>query len=70
MSVSLLKNGELTEQASEGEEIQFILDQTPFYAESGGQIADEGILKAEGLIVRVTEVQQGAKRSKPSYGDC
>ena len=54
----ILKNGELTEQASEGEEIQFILDQTPFYAESGGQIADEGILKAEGLFVRVTEVNK------------
>ena len=54
----ILKNGELTEQASEGEEIQFILDQTPFYAESGGQVADEGTLKAEGLFVRVTEVNK------------
>ena len=42
----ILKNGELTEQASEGEEIQFILDQTPFYAESGGQVADEGTLNS------------------------
>ena len=55
---SLLKNGELIEEAGEGEEIQFIFDKTPFYAESGGQIADKGILLADGVSVRVTEVQK------------
>ncbi|MEZ0119697.1 UNVERIFIED_ORG: alanyl-tRNA synthetase [Heyndrickxia coagulans] len=54
----LLKDGDITESAASGEEIQFILDQTPFYAESGGQIADHGTLTAEGLKVEVTNVQK------------
>jgi alanyl-tRNA synthetase len=54
----ILINGEQVEEAKEGEEVQFILDQTPFYAESGGQIGDEGLLTAEGLIVAVKDVQK------------
>ena len=44
--VALLHNGQLVAHASEGDEIQFMLDRTPFYAESGGQIADKGTLRA------------------------
>jgi alanyl-tRNA synthetase len=54
----ILINGEKVEEAKKGEEVQFILDQTPFYAESGGQIGDEGVLTAEGLIVAVKDVQR------------
>ncbi|MBS4209012.1 alanine--tRNA ligase [Bacillus sp. FJAT-50079] len=55
---AMVKNDELVEEAQQGDEIQFILEKTPFYAESGGQIADKGILKAEGLLIEVTEVQK------------
>ncbi len=34
-----------------------VLDRTPFYAEAGGQVADEGVLRAGGLTARVTDVQ-------------
>ncbi|MED1204733.1 alanine--tRNA ligase [Heyndrickxia acidicola] len=54
----LLINGEKAEEAKEGQEVQFILDQTPFYAESGGQIGDEGLLTAEGVVVAVKDVQK------------
>ena len=42
--VALIKKGELCETISEGEEAMVILNQTPFYAEKGGQIGDVGVL--------------------------
>ncbi|MGE8206146.1 alanine--tRNA ligase [Heyndrickxia sp. NPDC080065] len=54
----LIKDGERVDSANKGDEIQFILDETPFYAESGGQIADEGTLTAEGLKVVIKDVQK------------
>jgi alanyl-tRNA synthetase len=56
--LAIIKNGQLVNEATAGEEIQFILDVTPFYAESGGQIADFGILEADGLKVAVKDVQK------------
>ncbi|MCG3089206.1 alanine--tRNA ligase [Sporosarcina cyprini] len=56
--VALLQEGSLVEHASEGQEIQFILDRTPFYAESGGQIADKGTLSNDLFIVDVKDVQK------------
>ena len=56
--VVLLKDGVTVEKATSGEEIQFILDQTPFYAESGGQIADKGTLLAPGVKVDVLDVKK------------
>ena len=56
--VVLLKDGVMVEKATTGEEIQFILDQTPFYAESGGQIADKGTLLAHGVKVDVLDVKK------------
>jgi alanyl-tRNA synthetase len=56
--VAIVKDNELVHEAKEGEEIQFILKQTPFYAESGGQVADEGTLEADGLFVVVKDVQK------------
>jgi alanyl-tRNA synthetase len=56
--VAIVKNGQLTDEANAGEEVQLILDQTPFYAESGGQIADKGLLTAEGLKVSIKDVQK------------
>lgn len=56
--VVLIKDGEMIKEASAGDEVQLILDKTPFYAESGGQIADEGVLTSEKAQVRVKDVQK------------
>ena len=56
--VALLQDGEMAASASAGDEIQFILDKTPFYAESGGQIADIGTLTSNGALVKVKDVQK------------
>ncbi|MCP8967268.1 alanine--tRNA ligase [Ectobacillus ponti] len=56
--VALLQNGEYASEVRAGEEAQLILDVTPFYAESGGQIADHGYLLAEGVKVFVKDVQK------------
>ncbi|MDA1610055.1 alanine--tRNA ligase [Bacillus cereus] len=56
--VALVKNGEYTDSLQVGEEGQLMLDVTPFYAESGGQIADRGYLLADGVKVLVKDVQK------------
>lgn len=54
----LLKNGEIISEAHEGEEVQLILNETPFYAESGGQIADEGTIEGDAVKLLVKHVQK------------
>ncbi|WKA56730.1 alanine--tRNA ligase [Planococcus shixiaomingii] len=54
----IIKDGELAESAQEGEEVQVILDQTPFYAESGGQIADRGTLSNDLVQAMVLDVKK------------
>ncbi|EJS59108.1 alanyl-tRNA synthetase [Bacillus cereus BAG1X1-3] len=56
--VALVKNGEYTDSLQAGEEGQLMLDVTPFYAESGGQIADRGYLLTDGVKVLVKDVQK------------
>lgn len=56
------KTGEMLEYAQEGDEVDVVLSQTPFYAESGGQIADVGVMltKNSNTEVRVLDVQNAA----------
>jgi alanyl-tRNA synthetase len=45
--------------ASEGDEVRFVLDRTPFYAESGGQVGDRGIVRAPGGTIEVSDARFG-----------
>ncbi|MEJ6019622.1 alanine--tRNA ligase [Corynebacterium sp. H113] len=61
--IGLVSTGELLPAAHEGQEVELILDRSPLYAESGGQIADQGrIVTASGAIVDITDVQKVGKK--------
>ncbi len=55
---AVLVAGKTVESAAAGTEVQVVLDQTPFYAESGGQIGDKGYLTGDNLLIRVEDVQK------------
>ncbi|WP_431798738.1 alanine--tRNA ligase [Halobacillus andaensis] len=55
--VEIIKNNDFADYAEAGETVYFFLDHTPFYAESGGQIADKGIVESEGAALTVRNVQ-------------
>ena len=52
----IIANGERVEEAEAGDTIYFILSETPFYAVSGGQVADHGTISNENFEIQVTEV--------------
>ena len=54
----LVAAGGVVDSAREGEEVELVLDRTPFYAEGGGQLADQGVIELEnGARVEVRDVQ-------------
>jgi alanyl-tRNA synthetase len=56
---AILKDGKEAKSIKAGDEAALILNQTPFYGESGGQVGDEGIIKgAKGALFRVTDTQK------------
>ncbi|HVX54498.1 alanine--tRNA ligase, partial [Nocardioides sp.] len=59
--VALLSGGRPTEVLGSGEIGELVLDRTPFYAESGGQIADAGIIEFDGGRLEVVDVQRPVK---------
>lgn len=56
--VALYKDGTPVQQLAEGEAGVVVLDTTPFYAESGGQVGDSGVLAAEGVQFGVEDTQK------------
>ena len=59
--IGLIRDGEVVKQLSEGDVAEVLLDETSFYAESGGQDSDSGFITGEGLSLEVLDVQKPVK---------
>ena len=55
---ALIKDGMLVDSAGEGDKVELIADQTPFYGESGGQVGDRGTIEAEKGIAEVVDTKK------------
>jgi alanyl-tRNA synthetase len=57
---ALVRDGQEIAELKAGESGTVVLNQTPFYAESGGQVGDTGLMTADGVRARVTDTQKRA----------
>jgi alanyl-tRNA synthetase len=57
---ALVKDGKEVDSLKAGDTGSIVLNQTPFYAESGGQVGDAGVLSGDGARFRVTDTQKKA----------
>ena len=55
---AILVEGISQEEAEAGDSVQIVLNKTPFYAESGGQIGDRGYISGDGILVRIEDVKK------------
>jgi alanyl-tRNA synthetase len=57
--LAIVRDGAAVESAQAGDEVQVIVNQTPFYGESGGQLGDSGLMfSADGAQLQVTDTQK------------
>ena len=54
----IVVDGKPADNAGEGEQVTVFLERTPFYAESGGQVGDTGVLSGDGFRIEVTDTQK------------
>ncbi|MFM6977492.1 MAG: alanine--tRNA ligase [Micrococcales bacterium] len=59
--IGLIENGSQTQKVSQGAIAEVILDETSFYAESGGQDSDSGFIRGDGFELEVIDVQKPVK---------
>ena len=66
---AIVRDGAWMTELKEGEEGVLVTNQTPFYAESGGQVGDQGVIRTtEGAIFRVRDTQKKADGVHAHYG--
>ncbi|WP_274629599.1 alanine--tRNA ligase [Arvimicrobium flavum] len=58
--LTVVKDGAEAAEASAGETVAIVVNQTPFYGESGGQMGDTGTITGEGFAIEVTDTQKKA----------
>ena len=57
---AIVRDGTAVDSAAEGETVSVIVNQTPFYGESGGQMGDTGMISGDGVAIEVTDTQKKA----------
>jgi len=60
LALAILKGDRLVKEAAEGDEVEIVLDKTPFYAEGGGQVGDRGVLIGYDGQVEIKETTRPA----------
>jgi len=58
--VALVQDGAETGAAATGDKVQIVVNQTPFYAESGGQVGDNGLIRTDTGVATVTDTKKSA----------
>ena len=56
--LAMIKNGEAADMCEEGDRVTVLLETTPFYAESGGQVGDKGTIESNGNVMEVLDTQK------------
>lgn len=56
--VALVRDGAEVDKANAGDEVMVVLNQTPFYGESGGQMGDTGLIETSGAEIAVSDTQK------------
>ena len=66
---AILKGERLVKEAAEGDEVELVLDVTPFYAEGGGQVGDQGVLMGPEGQVEIKETTRPVPTLNSAQGD-
>ena len=56
--LKILKNNEFVETAKDGDDVEIITNQTPFYGESGGQVGDQGLIQTSNCKININDTQK------------